>query len=453
MATWGFSRSVLAFASAIIASIPAIGQGSSFPPDPAAICVPAANGAGKIVDKRALAKALLADFPISGLALSGSITITKNDPDTSKRIIAVATPGFCKNNPDCGDADKKSIASIDGRLAGLFGTQQAGFRAPAGVDQNAWFSGPNEQNAMVCEIPAGTAVASTAPILKPPAKESSPIRVRGKVADLYIDRSQNDFKSTSQATLSFAGDGVAKTQTNTLTGVIGYAIPGVVGNERGQRGDLVPYVAVNRVIVNAFSGSKSKPSANETVSLGVTGSLFLNNETGTFGQIINLRPDFLFDLQDDSRLASLNLQWIPIAGELLETSGDSSFHLGLNYFHPLWPGVVSYKPLFDLRLDGGTYTDRGLPAVAHTHVDYLRVGGMAGISLISDVANVPLTFSSSYVGLYAASGRQNVGYFSNTLSFNLFNDYVTPSATYSNGNREDTGKREQLWLVGLSARF
>jgi hypothetical protein len=207
--------------------------------------------------------------------------------------------------------------------------------------------------------------------------------------------------------------------------------------------------------LNTLSGSAAKPSATETVDFGVSADTFLVVENGyaPWGHLIRIRPDYLFDLQDDSRIASLNIQYVPTVNTLVRIgSGESAFGLSLNTYRPLWPGVVFLKPMLDFRIDSGFYTDRGLAAVAASHQDFFRLGGQTGLSLLSATDAFPIALSTAYTGLYGAIGQRNIGYFANSLSFNVA-PYITPTVTYSNGTREDTAKREQLWQVGLSFRY
>ncbi len=102
----------------------------------------------------------------------------------------------------------------------------------------------------------------------------------------------------------------------------------------------------------------------------------------------------------------------------------------------------------------GFYTDRGLSSVREQHRDFARIGGRIGISVVSDDPAVPLEFRSTYIGLYDTRGGRNVGYFANELNWALdARRYFLFGFSYSNGTREDTTKREQLWLLGLKVRY
>jgi hypothetical protein len=295
--------------------------------------------------------------------------------------------------------------------------------------------------------PTTPAPTATADATKPPAKSIlDPLRIRGTTDDLFIDRAQQAFKGSSKATINFNGDGVAKTRTDAMTIVMGYAFgdPSTI--------EAVPYIATNRKIVNVYAGSTSKPSSAETADAGIAATGYFNTYGGgrVMGNRIVVRPDFLEDMQDNSEIASLQLRYIP------EIDRDITLApIWLNTFAPLIPGdpdPIWVEPMLDFRLDTGTYANRGLASVAKTHIDYVRLGGQAGLSIILP-SYFPVTFTTSYIGLFGARGNVDIGYFANSLSYPLVKDYVAITASYTNGNREDTAKREQLWLVGLSLHY
>jgi hypothetical protein len=278
-------------------------------------------------------------------------------------------------------------------------------------------------------------------------------RLRGKIDDIFIDRSQVvNFNVATPAVLSFSTDNVTQTTTETFQAVVGYPLLNlshyINGSSLGidiRRFDLIPYVGVNRLIVSTPKGSSTKPSANETVDFGFSAnSLILSNNNGGYsGEVISLRPHYLMDLQSGSRILSTNGRWIPYPTSVR-----------FNDFRGLGP-YMSFKPILDFRLDGGTYLNRGSPSVASSNKDYLRIGGQAGFSLVSDAVKFPLSFLATYTGLYGAVGNVNVGYFSNMLTYSFDQKkYFGVTVSYSNGNLEDNAaKRVNMWTIGLSGRY
>jgi hypothetical protein len=268
------------------------------------------------------------------------------------------------------------------------------------------------------------------------------------VTDLYVDRSQQkEFQATSQATVSYAEDNVLRKDTTTVQGTVGYAIQTDFLKSNGQRFDLIPYVQTNTLRVTPQSGSKVKPSLTETYGAGMLLSLYAIAPAGAnpVGHVINFRPDYLVDKQDNSEILTANLQYMPVI---------NSFVNDFIRIVPNRDDFASFKPILDFRVDAGTYTQRGSNAMAAQHPDFIRVGGQAGITVASDASALPLSFTSSYTWLYGAAGEIDIRYWSNVLTFSLdSNKYFGVTATYSRGIREDTAKEENLWMVGLSGRF
>ena len=281
----------------------------------------------------------------------------------------------------------------------------------------------------------------------------SDFRLRGKVDDIFIDRSQTAyFKATTPATLSYSKDYQSQTSTETFQAVLGYAglnlnqyINGSTFGIDMRRFELIPYVGVNRLIVNTQKGSSTQSSANETVDVGFSTNAFIlaKNAAGYDGHAITLRPHYLMDLQSNSNILALDGRWVPYPDKIR-----------FNAFRALGPWM-SINPMLDFRIDGGTYIDRGYPLIASSNKDYLRMGGQAGISILSDVDALPFSFLATYTGLYGVVGNVNIGYFNGQLTYNFDpKKYFGITAGYSNGNLEDNAaKRENMWTVSLSGRY
>jgi hypothetical protein len=312
------------------------------------------------------------------------------------------------------------------------------------MDPEAYIVGGNEDGAIVCEQQAGRPVEAPGAVLVPPPKTTSKVRVRGKATDLYIDRDQQkDFQGTSQAIASYAVDDVAGKDTATLKGAVGYAIDTGLLKDSGQRFDLVPYVETNTVFVNPHKGSKTKASATETINTGVLASLFLISSS-ELGHVLNFRPDYLYDLQDDSQLLTARLQYVPVVRGLLND---------FIRFVPDRDDLASFKPILDLRADLGVYTQRGTNPLALDEARLARLGGQAGITIVSDSSLVPLSFTATYTWLEGLAG-QDIRYFAGALTWSLDpKKYFGITATYSKGTREDTAKEEDMWMLGLTGRF
>ncbi len=430
---------VAAALAALVAAHAVLAQDMPFPPRQSEICVE--SGGRRIIDKRKLARYLLTKFPFNAAAVPEGTEQVYPGVDLSRRIIA--DPQICQGNKGCRKSDQESLAAIRGNMAVLLLGSIPGYRPTVVMDPEAYILGTNEDGAIVCEQGKGGPVEAPGAVFTPPPKASGPVRVRGKANDLYIGRDQKDFQGTSQAVVSYTVDDLAGKDTATVKGAIGLAIPTDLLKGSGQRLDLVPYVETNVVIVEPHAGSKAKASASETLNAGVLASLFLVSSS-ELGHVLNLRPDYLFDLQDDSQLLSMKLQYIPVARGLL------------NDFIRIVPDrddLASFKPVLDLRVAAGVYTETGVNPIALEESRVLRLGGQAGLVIVSDSPYVPLSFSTSYLWLEGMLGR-DIGYFSSTLTWHLdAKKYFGLSATYSRGEREDTAKREDQWTIGLTGRF
>jgi hypothetical protein len=427
-------------AAAAVAARAACAQDLPFPPRQSEICVE--SGGRKIVDKKKLARYLLTRFPFNAAAVPDGNEQAYPGVDLNRRIIA--DPQICQGNSFCKKADQESLAGIRGNMAALLLGSIPGYRPTVVMDPEAYILGSNEDGAIVCEQAAGRPVEAPGAVFTPPPKAASPVRVRGKASDLYVDRDQQkDFQGTSQAIVSYAVDDIAGKDTATVKGAIGYVLPTDLLKGSGQRFDLIPYLETNTIVVDPQPGSKTKPSATETLNTGILASLFLVSSS-EFGHVLNFRPDFLFDFQDDSRLLTGRLQYIPVVRGFLND---------FIRFVPDRDDFASFKPVLDLRAEAGVYTQKGTNPIALAEPRIVRLGGQAGITIVSDSLYVPLSFSASYLWLEGILGR-DIGYFSSSLTWHLDpKKYFGITATYSKGEREDTAKREDQWTIGLTARF
>jgi hypothetical protein len=406
----------------------------SYAPPQSMVCDPTG-----VVNKAKLASYLLTKFPVSAAALT---SVGPLDPSTFERLLQNGCPA---GSSACSKTDMSQITAAQGDYTWLMQGRIPGYKVADQVGPATYFQPNSTGNNIQC-----VAIKGSTPdpkVVQPKTQTTTGlhlanVRVRGNANDLAIDQSDSaDFKGTSPATVSFSHDGVAQKTSAALTGYFGYDAfhAGTVDNWF----EIVPYVGINRSVVTTGTGAKAKTVATDTVDPGILGSIYVIGDK--LSHIINVRPDLLFDLVNDSTLASMNLQYIPV---FVPTPLNSYYSL------ERWGPPVMVKIVLDARADLGTYTDRGLAAVASMNRDYTRIGGQGGIMLLSLDTDVPLTFSSTYTGMYGAWGGVNIGDFSNVLTFYLDKDKNAGiSASYANGVREDTGKRENIWMVGLSYKY
>jgi hypothetical protein len=269
----------------------------------------------------------------------------------------------------------------------------------------------------------------------------SQLRLRGSTDGLYFGRLEPQFKSLDAATISFSYDGASNKRIDKLLAVLGYSLD-------FGRDQLIPYIGTNRNIVNVTK--KPSTTNTETVDVGLLNALSVPIDFKTdeepnrpvLNNWLTLRPDYLFDLKDDSRLFSLQFVYMPLINGILND-------------YIMWHAAsVSLRPIVDARLDEGIYTARGSQNVVRNR-DYTRLGTQFGLALTSDNGNIPLDATLTYTYLHGFSGffgevtslKSSV-----TLSFTK-ERYLGITLSTSYGRREDTAQHEQLWSISLGGRF
>ncbi len=398
--------------------------------------------ANHVVDKDKLAAHLVTKHQVSVSALQGlDIQVNGADPHFFRKVLAsgiLNDPNTCKS---CADSDKTSLNTINGVMYGIFIGSQVSLNPSDQVEPTEYFASVNEAHQIRCVIDtAGKPVEAPGSIVVKTPPSTSKIRIRGTASDLFVDRSdKTNFAAASKATLDFASDKIAHKRTYKLVGDIGYDLVNFGTN--GQSFELIPYIGANWTISRASKAAGGKRSATETYDFGMLFSAYLIEPDGSVGHLINLRPDYLVDNQDSSKLLTANFQYMPIVNGTLNDFKRLDF---------LW-----YKLIVDLRVDNGFYLDRGNGAPALVHKDFVRAGGQFGVAVVTDSSfAVPLSLTSTYTRLYKLSGSHNVGYFANSLTYFLDpNKYFGLTVTYSNGRREDTAKTERQWEAALTAHF
>ncbi|MFT4438833.1 hypothetical protein ACMX25_36460 [Caballeronia sp. 15715] len=415
-----------------------------------------------VVDKDRLARALLKEFPVSALALSST-----SDPrfvNLSPQRQLFANPASC--GADCPASDRTSLKAAAYRVEMmLIGDEADRFSASnPSVDPHEYMRGKNSDNAVKCIGITQTLEAKDEQGGRPQGKDLGPegqLRIRGSANALGIARppgdaassgsaSQGAYATVDKATFQLTQDSAAGKRTSNLVTYIGYALPTSIFSSDGSNIDvltLTPYVGVNRDIVSVSKGSSAKPSANDTADVGLVGQL--NFRTGKdinsiMSHDISVRPDYLFDFQDHSRLASLNFSYTPIIQGIANTYAPVLIAGKSGYF--------AYQPIFVVKTNIGYYTNHGDPPASQGNKDFVRLGGEIGLAFLSQISWLPVDFSFTYVRLYPTNGGVRVGELNCAFSYN-FNRYWGLSLKYLHGNREDTAKFEKEWLLALSAKY
>lgn len=412
-----------------------------FPPTRDAICTPPAAGRS-VVDRNKLADRLLERYAVSARA-----ALKAKPWDTSAQLVArlLANDQVCKDG--CNDGDDKNINAIRESVAAmLIGFWEPGYKPDRIVSAADFMSQPGVE--IECATSAAVAEAPGAVFVAPMKfdKVIPNVRVRGKADQMYIDRSQKaDFAASDKASISYSRDDVAQSNTFKSTLFVGYLIPAWQDKTMGQRGEIIPYLGVDRAVVRVAEGSSAKPSAKSTASFGALSSWYLLSRWGPMeylGHVFNVRPDFTADHRTGARFASLNLEYIPV-----RTSWLNDFRrMGAD-------SAASFKWILSAKANAGHFADRGT-VEPEKRADYSRLGGKIGFALVSDNPAVPLEFVATYVSMAALKGRINVDYRTASLSYSFDSDkYFGISLSYKNGKREDTAIKDDEVTFGFTARF
>lgn len=425
------------------------------------LCSPDLN-----IDKEKLAAYMLQKYPVSTAYLSAGAhpaPLQSNKALLHWLLVKRAAARTADANCDGGDACnldhiatdmQNMLDGRDGRLTPsaktdpvhFFATQNPGFAvhcaaADATPDLSAPAVAAPALATTAAPIPASAAAAPAANPGPPPARSwTDDIRVRGNPDQLSIDRNDaSGYSSVDKAQLDFANDDVAGSKTTDIVGYAGYAWLKSSFGDNGSTYQAIPYVGFkqNRVAVN--SAGSTAITTSRTSDVGLLSSFHFAHAGDANSEDLNVRPDYLMDSSDGSRLLSINFTFTPIR------KGS------LNDLVPLSRGL-SVKPILIGESRNGTYIDRGDPSVTDIHQDFLRLGAQAGFALVSNNPNIPMDLIATYTGLKAITGSQSIHYTKVGVTYN-FNQHVGLGLNYSNGLLPDTATREKKWNLGIASKF
>lgn len=375
-------------------------------------------------------------------------------------------PNFCVNNSGClaknektgkldDSAAQKTLAQVRFALADFIQTQATNGTYYSTGNPNigsSYLLNDDKVNPIYCvgtELPA---VAKAAP-----GNTGGPVRLRLSSDDLNVDSKSDAFKTLKPATVTFTRDGVAKKTTFSSQAALGYAIPLDFAKPASAvyfAAEVVPYVTALESYTKV--GSQA-PSYGDTNNWAV-GALFHADETfvdtSSVNNVFMAKPQYLWNTKDRSEIASLKFMWQPWTQNLVGSAPSPT----INTPFPIGSAIGGYyaQLLFDLRLDSGTYTNKGDdPATIAQHKSYDRGGSMFGFALTTPANGPHVTLNVTetllegfagqvpYISLFQAMATY---YFDSTGNIGV-------SGQYKNGRDEDTAEYAQTYTIGLSAKF
>ena len=300
-----------------------------------------------------------------------------------------------------------------------------------------------EGPALATAIPAASGGASSAPATPAPAPTPTwldKVRVRGNPDQLSVDKSNTAaYSSVDKAQVDLSNDSVANSRSNDVQAYVGYSWIKSSFGEPGSTYEAIPYVGYRQNRVAVYNPDGTVITTTRTSDVGLLSNFHFTHQDSSNTEDLSVRPDYLMDAENGSRLLSANLTYT------MFRKG------GLNDLIPTRFGL-SVKPILIGESRNGTYIDRGDATVAATHQDFVRLGAQAGFALVSNNPNIPVDFVATYTGLAAIIGAQGIHYTKAALTYN-FNQNVGLALNYSNGVLPETGDREKKWSLGVASKF
>lgn len=408
-----------------------------------------------MVDKKKLAIELLegANVPLS-IIIWAQGTDSKPPSMDPLGFLLVASDVVCDKGADCGKNGATSlIEANDNFLAFLKDAmnidRQSGVYALSGSSlprdtyhlldiSLEYFRNPDYQVICSAESRIATTKAGSDVEQKPDIVD---MRIRGKATDLYSLQGSDSFKAADKATISYAQDDIKHRHVRVGSGVVGLGLR--LANEplwgpEGSSGhfDLVPYAGIASNITKA-SGAKPSVTSNSRQA----GLMFYGYTSLPSPYFWTLRPDFLWNLPDDSRLLTLNVGYVPIVLNYVNSARE--------FLDGYW-----FQWVVDARLLQGHYTNAGQRKPEDSR-DFNRFGGEIGFQLDHTGATLPWSWKVAETYLHGSSGvHRNLAQLNSTFSL-TFDDkkLVGIDFTYTKGRNPDTAEMDQSWKVGIGVKY
>ena len=208
----------------------------------------------------------------------------------------------------------------------------------------------------------------------------------------------------------------------------------------GATAEIVPYVGLSKDVVKV-SGDKTVNTHLWRFGAVVDYARTANQMTHWFVA----RPEYLLNDKEDSKLAALNLTYVPVLNGRL------------NDYRYLIPGndnFLSWQPMLDVRMVTGHFLKQGDRSDDDSR-DFLRVGGQIGVSFSSDIIALPadLTFTQLYLPALTGS-RDDLHYFKTVLGLGIDKDrLIGVDIVYGRGRKDDLLDKERAWTIGVGMKF
>jgi hypothetical protein len=276
------------------------------------------------------------------------------------------------------------------------------------------------------------------------------VSANSKVPFDTLHSSDNQYLTTNGAKISFGRAGGSTSVADTIVGTVGYgfglgplsyAVPQILA---------IPYLGIDRDGKFATPSTRTEAFSADTIDYGLD---LQADVIAPAGQVLSfsLRPDYLENFLDGSRIFELNTKVAPTISTLpLNHSRDCE---------ALIPGCgnsISFMLQLDLRADMGWFTAVGKPSDPRLNQDYVRWGGLIGPQFEFRLTDdFPIDLGATYTDYITSRGfNKSMGDLQAALTFNFdAQKIIGLTGQYVNGRRDDTAARVQMWLIGLTLHY
>jgi len=289
-------------------------------------------------------------------------------------------------------------------------------------------------------------------------------RTTGSAPPVDPDHTDALFDTTQGASINYKYSGQSSTETGSLIGAIGYefSLESLMGDALRSvipQTYFVPYFGVDREDTTKPTGKPPKLAtqfSTNFIDFGFAATAYVAQPPPTditkvgpldvTGHLFILQPQYLENYIDGSDKVSLNLRYIPLTRQFINTYGTP-----IRDLQNLGVALIA-----DLRLDDGWFVNEGVPADPRINQNYVRIGGRGGAALEYNVSGMyPIDVAAYYTDFYPLSGfGKSLGEFEAFLVLNLGeNKLFNVTLQYANGRREDTTQRYNAWTIGLNLHY
>jgi hypothetical protein len=317
-------------------------------------------------------------------------------------------------------------------------SQATAYRNVSGtLDPYGFFANPQAQLMCITQADGSATVAIPAPIPAPFNVDRVPLRLRASADGLQFRRNDSAFAGLERANLTFRDDDANAKESLKITALIGLSVL----DTRIDR-QIIPYFGVTL----DSTRKDGQPRSDSTDSLRA--GMLLGYRFPWLGgnHWLLARPEYAANRLEHSEVVSANITYMPVFNRRLNDAINIHDNLGRNLF--------SIIPRADLRLNIGHFVDQGTRADEDS-VDFIRMGFQAGFSIVSDLGWLPAELTVTETYLRALRGNPaNLSQLRAVLSLSFDkNKYFGVDLGYTRGRREDLLLREDVWSLGLGARF